>query len=287
MGGRLKKLWIIGMAAVCILTACGKKEKESAVELTETPEPTSVAVSTPVAMEVDGEVTPSGIKVSSKICKYKVIQGVNLRSDCSGESELKGSLQPGEVLQGTGVCENGWIQLVYEGERCYATGSCFEETDDRVTSPGTETEPSVTAAPSMIPGEGITPPATETPAATVDVTDWAKYTSSYWQADGLTSCFVQIRSIAGNQAVFRFQVIDGALEDAESSDTLVAEADNCNGKIENGIMNFSFTDNYGNVGLGTMEIVDEKHLRITTVISQPAPNAAYAAAVMTELTERE
>jgi hypothetical protein len=119
------------------------------------------------------------------------------------------------------------------------------------------------------------------------VVDWAKYTSSKWEASGDTSCFVQIHSVAGNEVVLSFRVIDGSLEEEDQPGTLVAKVSNCSAKITDGVMNFTFTDDQGNQGIGRMEIVDDTHLSITTFIETVNASAKYKAEVMTELTEVE
>lgn len=277
--------------SICLLTACGASEDngQDVANQTIVSTPVPDVTATPIAMQLSDSKTPSGVKVEAKYQKYKVIMGVNVRADCSGDSEWVGSLFENDVVQGIGVCENGWIQILFEGKKSYVTGSCLEAVEDmEITIPTTaeQTEnvtPTITPTPELteIPKVSEIPEAEVTPS--VDVTDWAKYKSTKWESSSSTSCYVQIHSVAGNTVIFRFRVVDGPLD----GNGVAAEVSNCTGKIQNGIMNFNFTDDQGNAGVGRMEIVDDTHLMITTVITQPNPEAVYKAEVMTELTEME
>lgn len=300
-------LMISMLASVCLLTtACSEKDLdgllgESGTTASGAPEGSATFItSTPSAQE-DANApssTLSGVSVEYKMQKYKVIEGVNVRSDCNGESEMKGSFYGGEVVQGTGVCENGWIQFLYDGEYCYATGSCFEEVSDDTDITDTQTAENVEEE---TPEDGDDSETVQTPSESDlealdnltgeelvkhDVTDWAKYTSSKWEASGNTSCFVQIHSVAGNTVIFRFYVVNGSLADADKEGTLKAEVKNCTGKIEDGVMNFFFTDDLGNSGVGRMTIIDDTHLKMATVVNQPAESAEITPEIITELTKQ-
>ncbi len=292
----VKMLMLSTIISACLLAGCGNNsaqavnEENSAAKATETQQ-AAAATSTPIAMESGETETPSGMKVKPKLQKYQVTQGANIRFDADGSSEWKGSLFGGEIVQGTGVCENGWIQILYNGENCYVTGGCLTETDSTETVTAGDGTPIVqeseTPEPTDTPEPTEVPRVTVAPEVSVDVSDWAKFTSSKWQASSTTSCNMQIHSVAGNTVIFRFQVIDGSLEDAEDPNTLIAEVENCTGKIVNGVLNFEFTDNQGNVGVGSMEITDGDGLHLATVITQPNAQAPYRAEIMTDLTEIE
>ncbi len=292
----LVKMLMLGtITFACFLAGCGQNdtqavnEENNAVDATGTPE-AAVVTATPIAMESGENQTPSGMQVEPKLQKYQVTQGANIRADADGSSEWKGSLFGGEIVQGTGVCENGWIQIRYNGESCYVTGGCLTETDstDTVTAgDGTPVPQTTTPEFTETPEPTEVPRVTVAPESAVDVSDWAKFTSSKWEASSTTSCYMQIHSVAGNTVIFRFQVIDGGLENAEDPSTLTAEVENCTGKIVNGVLNFEFTDNQGNVGVGSMEIRDGDNLHLATVITQPNAQAAYRAEIMTDLTEIE
>ncbi len=239
-------------------------------------------------------VTKSGVEVERKNQNYKVIQGVNVRDDCDGSSNMIGTLFTGNIVQGTGVCENGWIQINFNGETGYSTGSCFEETDEEANTGVDASETAQNAE------EEAEEQAEETPAENVDsdvveealgteegtvydVTDWAKYTSSTWECDNEEqSCYLQIYSVAGNEVVFSMRVIDGSLEDDEATS---ADITNCSGKITDGYLNFGFTDSFDNIGVGRMEIVDDEHLQISTAVTYEEPNAKYQAVIDCQVQE--
>ena len=88
---------------------------------TPTPEPTPTPAATPTPAPVVEE-TPSGIKVTVEEGDYTATADLNLRGDASPDGELITGVESGTVLHGTGVCENGWIRLEYEGQTVYATG---------------------------------------------------------------------------------------------------------------------------------------------------------------------
>lgn len=281
-----KILAVSTVLSICLLTACGTSENKGQPVVNEdsTSESAPLVTSTPIAMQLSDNETPSGVKVESKYQKYKVVIGVNVRADCSGDSEWVGSLFEEDIVQGTGVCENGWIQILFEGKKSYVLGGCLEAVDDMQETEPTGTEsivPTQTPEPTEIPEILDIPPTENLPE--VDVTDWAKYKSTKWETSSNTSCYVQIHSVAGNTVIFRFRVVDGPLD----GDGVAAEVANCTGKIQDGVMNFSFTDDQGNTGVGRMEIADDTHLMITTVITQPNPEAIYKAEIMTKLTKME
>lgn len=94
-----------------------EKEPETKPEAaaTPTPEPTP----TP---EVVTEQTPSGIKVEVKTGTYTTTAPVNLRADASADAQQVNGAAEGTQLNSTGVCENGWIRVEYDGQVCYVSG---------------------------------------------------------------------------------------------------------------------------------------------------------------------
>lgn len=101
------------------------------MKITPTPEPvatpTPEAVATPTpeptpVPEVVTEQTPSGIKVEVKAGTYTTTADVNLRADASTDAQQVSGAAAGTQLTGTGVCENGWIRVEYEGQVCYVSG---------------------------------------------------------------------------------------------------------------------------------------------------------------------
>lgn len=153
-------LFILGViCSMCVMTACGKsgkteeaeaaavesetaKEDGLSAEQEETPEPTPTE--TPIAMitaepkEEVHEKTPSGMRVEAVDKQYYVIIGVNVRSDSNSESAMLGGLFVGDTVQVTGVCENGWLRIRYNGSAGYVLGDCLSETAPVTSSAGSE-----------------------------------------------------------------------------------------------------------------------------------------------------
>ena len=98
------------------------------VKVTPTPEviPTpeaSEATPTPEATPMPAaEQTASGVKVEVKSGTYYASSELNLRSDANADADLISSVAVGTQLNSTGVCENGWIRVDYNGQTCYASG---------------------------------------------------------------------------------------------------------------------------------------------------------------------
>ena len=98
------------------------------VKVTPTPEVTpapeaSAATPTPEATPTPAtEQTASGVKVEVKSGTYYASSELNLRSDASADADLIASVAAGTQLNSTGVCQNGWIRIDYNGQTCYASG---------------------------------------------------------------------------------------------------------------------------------------------------------------------
>lgn len=102
------------------------------VKVTPTPEPVETPTPEPVAAtptpeptptpEVVTEETPSGIKVEVKAGTYTTTADVNLRADASSDALWINGAAAGIQLTSTGVCENGWVRVEYEGKVCYVSG---------------------------------------------------------------------------------------------------------------------------------------------------------------------
>lgn len=157
----MKKKCILALiiGAAFLAQGCGYEEGTDAVvtvvDSTPTPEPTeepkATATPTPEAADTaaadaaadstaDGaaadttaqaattEQTPSGINVQVQDATYYAVEGVNLRSDASAEAEFVAGVLSGEALKCTGVCDNGWIRVDYNGQTCYASGDYVSTT---------------------------------------------------------------------------------------------------------------------------------------------------------------
>ena len=144
---------IIG--AAFLAQGCGYEEGTDAVvtvvDSTPTPEPTpeaaaadstadgaaaaadstadgAAAATDPAAQTAATEQTPSGINVQAQDATYYAVEGVNLRSDANAEAEFVAGVLSGESLKCTGVCDNGWIRVDYNGQTCYASGDYVSTT---------------------------------------------------------------------------------------------------------------------------------------------------------------
>ena len=155
----MKKKCILALIAAAAFMAqgCGFTEGTDAVvtvvDSTPTPEPTEApeetATPTPeataeadstaeaaadsaaadsTAQAVATEQTPSGINVQVQDATYYAVEGVNLRSDASADAEFVAGVLSGEALKCTGVCDNGWIRVDYNGQTCYASGDYVSTT---------------------------------------------------------------------------------------------------------------------------------------------------------------
>lgn len=83
---------------------------------------TTAGAADPAAQTAATEQTPSGINVQAQDATYYAVEGVNLRSDANAEAEFVAGVLSGESLKCTGVCDNGWIRVDYNGQTCYASG---------------------------------------------------------------------------------------------------------------------------------------------------------------------
>ena len=135
------KKFILLLSSVLVLTSCSQKitptptpEPTEAPEETATPTPEataeadSTAVADPTAQAAATEQTPSGINVQAQDATYYAVEGVNLRSDASADAEFVAGVLSGESLKCTGICDNGWIRVDYNGQTCYASGDYVSTT---------------------------------------------------------------------------------------------------------------------------------------------------------------
>lgn len=89
---------------------------------------TTAGAADPAAQTAATEQTPSGINVQAQDATYYAVEGVNLRSDANTEAEFVAGVLSGESLKCTGVCDNGWIRVDYNGQTCYASGDYVSTT---------------------------------------------------------------------------------------------------------------------------------------------------------------
>ena len=99
-----------------------------APEVTPTPEAAEEAPTPEATPTVAAEQTASGITVEVKQGTYYASSELNLRSDASADADLIASVAAGTQLNSTGVCQNGWIRVDYNGQTCYASGDYVSTT---------------------------------------------------------------------------------------------------------------------------------------------------------------
>lgn len=97
------------------------------IEATPTPEPTPTPEVTPTPEATPTpapviEQTASGVNIEKKDGTYVAAADLNLRSDCSTDADLVTSVPAGTELTSTGVSDNGWIEISYQGTTCYVSG---------------------------------------------------------------------------------------------------------------------------------------------------------------------
>ncbi|MBR2765288.1 MAG: SH3 domain-containing protein [Blautia sp.] len=119
------------LGAVICLPGCGFSEGAGAtvtvVRETPTPTPTPTPEATPTpeptpVPEYPTEQTASGVVVTKIPGTYTTSTDVNLRADASADAALVTGVTAGTQLTGTGVCDNGWIQVEYNGQVVYGSG---------------------------------------------------------------------------------------------------------------------------------------------------------------------
>ena len=120
-------------AVVTVVDATPTPEPTEAPEATATPTPEAEAAAESAAADSTAqaaatEQTPSGINVQVQDATYYAVEGVNLRSDASADAEFVAGVLSGEALKCTGVCDNGWIRVDYNGQTCYASGDYVSTT---------------------------------------------------------------------------------------------------------------------------------------------------------------
>lgn len=131
---------VLGLALV--LPGCGFTKGSDAVVTvieatpTPTPEPTPEPTPTPAATPTPAPVmeqTPSGVNEEVKSGTYTATAAVNVRSDCNTDAAQIGSVEQGATITSTGVCENGWIRIDYQGQTGYVSGDFVTPADTAAT----------------------------------------------------------------------------------------------------------------------------------------------------------
>ena len=117
-------------AALCI-PGCGFEEGSVVTVTVKQDTPTQIPTRTVVAIpspdatstpEVVVVQTASGVNVTKQDGTYVANADVNLRADASTDAALVASVANGTQLTSTGVCDNGWVEVSYEGQTAYVSG---------------------------------------------------------------------------------------------------------------------------------------------------------------------
>lgn len=115
-------------ASGCGYSTGGEDSTVTVIEATPTPTaaPTPEATPTP-AQEVAQ--TASGVNIIKQNATYYVVEGVNIRSDCSTEAEMITGTNVGQELTSTGVSEDGqWIEVTVNGQTGYVNAQYVSTT---------------------------------------------------------------------------------------------------------------------------------------------------------------
>lgn len=132
------RLLLLLMGLAVFVPGCGFDDSEDStvvvVKATPTPEPTPTPQVTPTPQATPTPApqivqTASGVNIEKKEGTYYATADLNLRADCSAEAEYINSVAAGTQLQSTGVSDNGWIEISYEGQTCYVSGEYVSATN--------------------------------------------------------------------------------------------------------------------------------------------------------------
>lgn len=90
------------------------------------------------SVETGNNTVVENVKVTG-VDKHMMVtaSGLNIRSSWSADSTLLGTVGYGTDLTVTGLCENGWVQVLYQGQTGYVNGEYvadYEEVDNTATS---------------------------------------------------------------------------------------------------------------------------------------------------------
>ncbi len=135
------------LGAVLAVPGCGFTEGTDAVVTvvvetpTPTPEPTPEVTPTPEPTptpEAVTEQTTSGIVITVQDGTYTATDDLNMRADAYAEAEFIQGIPSGTVLTSTGVCENGWIRIEYDGKTGFVIGDYVTKNEDAAADTTTE-----------------------------------------------------------------------------------------------------------------------------------------------------
>ena len=73
--------------------------------------------------------TASGVNIIKQNATYYVVEGVNVRSDCSTEAQMITGTTAGQELTSTGVSEDGqWVEVTVNGQTGYVSAQYVSTT---------------------------------------------------------------------------------------------------------------------------------------------------------------
>lgn len=136
-------LFLLLMGLALLVPGCGFDDSEDStvvvIEATPTPKatPTPEVSPTPEATPTPTPVieqTASGIRIKKIEDTYYTTADVNLRVDCSTDVDYIGGVAAGTELHSTGISENGWIEVEYNGQTCYVSGDYVTKTKPAETA---------------------------------------------------------------------------------------------------------------------------------------------------------
>ena len=88
---------------------------------------TVIEATPPPAQEVVQ--TASGVNIIKQNATYYVVEGVNVRSDCSTEAQMITGTTAGQELTSTGVSEDGqWVEVTINGQTGYVSAQYVSTT---------------------------------------------------------------------------------------------------------------------------------------------------------------
>ena len=121
-------------ASGCGYSTGGEDSTVTVIEATPTPTatPTPEATPTPDATPTPAQEvvqTASGVNIIKQNATYYVVEGVNVRSDCSTEAQMITGTTAGQELTSTGVSEDGqWVEVTINGQTGYVSAQYVSTT---------------------------------------------------------------------------------------------------------------------------------------------------------------
>lgn len=148
---KLSVVLTVLMLSTALLTACSKgqdtlapKERETQARWGLTIEESSTETESGAESETaaETEVTASvitldnGVKLmEQKDTELQTVSAVNVRSGPGTDFDKLGQFAGGEKAAMTGICDNGWVRIDYEGEVGYVSMDFVESADGSISLP--------------------------------------------------------------------------------------------------------------------------------------------------------